>query len=325
MLQSATLPMTSLSAVDSIFVRQQAASGGALFLADAKVSLLRCSFDGCRATGAVNVNQGSGGAVLTTSATTLRAVGCTFAWNTAQMGGALQHTSSAASVSDCTFTANTAVVAGGAVLLTGYGAVITNSVFTRNTATRGAGLSIAAGVCPEQPLSELRFTSNTAHRVGGALHWQDALPACGLSNECIGCTYSANQALYGRDVASAALAMSIAADAVPSSGLVLSAGSDTLDLDVTVRDFFGSAVATLDGLSESMLIVASTRPGVAIVGRSVEAVRKLCQILQLSVRWIDVLTRLSTESHRSGACASWPYRTTRSSLGLPTSATRASR
>ena len=108
-----------------------------------------------------NYKSGEGGAIYFASSGTVS--NCTFTNNTAYEGGAVYFTG-VGIVSNCTFTGNTARWYGGALRFR-YASTVSNCTFTGNTAAgSGGAISSSSGT-----LTNCTFTGNTAAGSGGAI------------------------------------------------------------------------------------------------------------------------------------------------------------
>lgn len=124
------------------FLDNAAIFGGAFELwDDSTAAITNCRFIGCS-------SGERGGAIYLGSPVAARIHGCEFIGNGAEQGGAIYDEKSAAEVSNCTFSANTATVSGGAIeSIVPPGATLRNCILWENAAPAGreiAGPATAA-------------------------------------------------------------------------------------------------------------------------------------------------------------------------------------
>jgi hypothetical protein len=108
---------------------------------------------------------GTGGGVYDDARSRANVLGCTFARNTADVGGALITNAAFSVIQQTTFTDNVGVFLGGALAQFGDLLTLTDSHFSGNRSDTGAALALSAG---ENRLERCWFEGNTAGSFGGA-------------------------------------------------------------------------------------------------------------------------------------------------------------
>lgn len=139
-------------------------NGGAIYNNNGIMTLTGGSFTD-------NASTTAGGAIYSTATTagrTLNVSGASFSGNSSSTGGAIYNAGTrTATLTNNTFTSNTASTNGGAIYNTGV-ETITNSDFTSNSASvSGGAIYNASGTTT---LTDSSFTSNTATTSGGAIY-----------------------------------------------------------------------------------------------------------------------------------------------------------
>lgn len=155
-------------------------------------------------------------------------------------------------------------------------------LFDSNIAKHGA--AIATEECATTAIST-KFTNNVASHAGGSIYFLTSSPLClsycNISDSSVeltpsnielhpnqfGCTFSNNSAAYGNDLATPE--RSLVSTVLPSS---ISAVDGVLNLEMHVLDYYSQLVVTIDGVDSSILVVATTLPGVKLLGRSLQSV-----------------------------------------------------
>jgi parallel beta-helix repeat protein len=114
---------------------------------------------------------------------------CTFTNNTADYGGGMHNYQSSPTLTDCTITNNTAIYGGGMSNWESSSPTLTNCTFTGNTAYDGGGMSNWESSSPT--LTNCTFTGNTANEYGGGIR-------NGIGNYTLtSCTFENNTADKG--------------------------------------------------------------------------------------------------------------------------------
>ncbi|MBR2695032.1 MAG: right-handed parallel beta-helix repeat-containing protein, partial [Thermoguttaceae bacterium] len=186
----------TLTVTDSLFADNEARSiagdinhghGGAIYIYSGTLAVTGSEFTGNSAdysggaigfrTGTLTVTDsefsgnsaatGDGGAIFDYSSSELTLTGCTFTENLAVEGDGGAVSSRTVTVTDSTFTGNSAG-SGGAIRT--YGATtVTDSTFTENAAQYGDGGAIFTGENSTATVSDSTFTGNTSNNAGGAI------------------------------------------------------------------------------------------------------------------------------------------------------------
>ncbi len=113
---------------------------------------------------------------------------CTFSGNTASSsGGGMWNSSSSPTVTNCTFTGNTAGNGGGMWNFSGSSPTVTNCTFSGNTASSGGGMGGFAGI---PTVTNCTFSGNTATYGGGMYN-------SASDSTVTNCTFSGNTASSG--------------------------------------------------------------------------------------------------------------------------------
>ncbi|TDJ58376.1 MAG: hypothetical protein E2O40_01575 [Planctomycetota bacterium] len=162
-----SIEMTSQATfTNCTFTQNQAPSTGAIrCIDDSQTTIISCTFTDHVISGPTGVLVLVGGQ--------LDVSGCTFADNSSLEGGALFISSSFATVTDSTFSGNTAVNAGGAVSVShNAGADFAGCTFDSNTAgTWGGAMNAGDGT-----ITDCVFTGNNAMVTGGAMSLSTTQP-----------------------------------------------------------------------------------------------------------------------------------------------------
>lgn len=145
---AATNALVALEDCTFLNNRAVSASGGAISLTRSELTALRCHFSGNRSEGAL---PGDGGAI----------------WQNA--AGALD-------LRDCSFLNNTTLRAGGAVL-SPVTAALTNCTFSANSALRGGALALGGADLAPAVLINCTLAANAATSLGGAIEASSDLTA----------------------------------------------------------------------------------------------------------------------------------------------------
>jgi hypothetical protein len=184
------------------FTENTGTIGGAGVYVDAAAPIITgCAF--LSNTAGVDIVGGDGGAggsggggVWASGGSAVIVRGCTFAGNQASFGGGVYiKEDSVVTVADCAFTANHAHEAGGLYNLTSD-ATVTGCTFTANTVTGGA-FSVGGAVSSyfaTLRLSDSAFVANAAQLGGGAVYNEGDTP-CTIT----GCTFRGNTATTAPD------------------------------------------------------------------------------------------------------------------------------
>ena len=166
--------------------------GGALTIHDLTMTQGRAEGEIIRNTDGVFRNttaQPVGGAILNLSGT-VTISNSSFSGNSAREGGAVFNWSGAVSISDSSFSDNSAERSGGAITNWGYGELsIISSTFSDNSAERSGGAITNWGY-GELSIDDSAFSGNSAEGGGGAI---DNLGELNISSS----TFSGNSAKYG--------------------------------------------------------------------------------------------------------------------------------
>ena len=165
---------------DCVFAGNAADGEGAgIFISNSDLTITNTTFSG-------NAAGGPGGGGLHTSVGAPTLTDCTFTNNSADNGGALYIGSGPARLTSCTFDGNSATGEGGAARVTGSEGQMINCRFVNNVAGNGGGaLACAFGGSPS--LSNCLFARNTSGFGGGAI-----LVARSSDIILINCTITAN-------------------------------------------------------------------------------------------------------------------------------------
>jgi hypothetical protein len=143
--------------------------GGAMYNNGATVVLLQSTFAG-------NVANHGAGIFDEYSSPTL--TGCTFRANTARSGGAMLNIYwSFARITNCAFVGNSATAGGGGAIVDSShsDSTLTNSTFTRNTADSGGG-AIAVIFDSDSTMTNCTFWNNTAAHGGALEAYENSYP-----------------------------------------------------------------------------------------------------------------------------------------------------
>ena len=169
--------------VDSIFINNNASSGGAVYLWSAKCNLTGCNFIN-------NTAKNYGGAIYwngidgTISSST-------FTGNIAKNyhGGAISWTGSNGILTSSTFSNNSAN-RGGSIDWRGTNGILTSSTFSNNSANRGGAVYWSYNTI-DGLLCYSNFINNRADDVGGGIFWE------GTNCNIIGSNFNNNTANRG--------------------------------------------------------------------------------------------------------------------------------
>ena len=137
------------------------------------------------ATGSFPDNAGGGMYNDSDSSPTL--TNCTFTGNSASYGGGMYNRYGSPTLTDCTFTSNSADTVGGGIYNNASSPTLTNCTFTSNSSSDdgGGGMSNAAS---SPTLTDCTFTGNSAEIGGGMFNRNSSSPT--LAN----CTFTGNSA-----------------------------------------------------------------------------------------------------------------------------------
>ncbi|MCH8345021.1 MAG: right-handed parallel beta-helix repeat-containing protein [Planctomycetes bacterium] len=132
--------------------------------------------------------NGMGGGMFTLGITTSTVTNCTFSGNTATCGGGMGNLGTSPTVTNCTFSGNTATgFGGGGMLNLSSNPMVTNCTFSGNTAgVYGGGMG---GIDSNATVTNCTFRGNTATCGGGMC---DVLGSSTVTN----CTFSGNTATF---------------------------------------------------------------------------------------------------------------------------------
>ncbi|HRD83185.1 MAG TPA: proprotein convertase P-domain-containing protein, partial [Saprospiraceae bacterium] len=174
---------SNVSLSNCTFSNNSASYGGGAAVGFGLPTFTNCTFSMNNAT-----NNGGGMHVISSSPSTSPIlVNCAFVNNSAYEGGGYHTISSGTSLTNCTFTGNTATGGGGG--MHNYGAslpVLDNCVFSGNSAGFGGGVYTSnSSSAPE--FNNCLFSGNKANTVGGGMLNSNSTPAK-LNN----CTFSGN-------------------------------------------------------------------------------------------------------------------------------------
>ena len=187
------------SFVDCTFANNTAGNGGAVYISGGS----GISFTGTNSfTG--NTAGTNGGAIVSTAASvTLNLEEAVFTNNTAQLGGAIMITGGSLSVTDCSFTTNSADINGGAIYLSRgndftFSSSSKKNSFQSNSAANDGGAIYVAGGSSLTFSGENEFDDNTAGNNGGAIAYNAATSS---APEFAGISFNNNHAVNGGAVA----------------------------------------------------------------------------------------------------------------------------
>jgi parallel beta-helix repeat protein/predicted outer membrane repeat protein len=195
-------------------------NGGGIYVLDANVTLADCVFSRNRAYGVGNLAGGggiftrygglmltdcrfsenaavnsSGGGIRCTDAELILA-GCRFVSNSSvREGGGISTDAEPATLTDCTFNANSGKYGGG-MCNSHRGATVTNCVFASNSAERGGGICAMQLHEGDLRVENCTFSGNFADYFGGALCDED-----GGHSVLINCIFWGNLANEGPQIA----------------------------------------------------------------------------------------------------------------------------
>ena len=115
---------------------------------------------------------------------------CTFTGNSAVSGGGMFNADAGPTVTDCIFAGNSAAFGGGGMNSSGAGPTVTDCTFTDNSAGFGGGGMYNAGAGPT--VANSTFSGNVARVAGGGIY-----NTLNSSPAMINCTFSGNSAEHG--------------------------------------------------------------------------------------------------------------------------------
>ena len=115
---------------------------------------------------------------------------CTFTGNSAKVGGGMFNDSSSPTLTNCTFTGNSAFSHGGGIYNTSSSPTLTNCTFTGNSAFSDGGGMLNDNSSPT--LTNCTFATNTSGRDGGGMYNYDS-----SSPTLTNCTFTSNSAAAG--------------------------------------------------------------------------------------------------------------------------------
>ena len=114
---------------------------------------------------------------------------CTFSGNTAIDGGGMYNSNSSPSISNCSFSGNTAIDGGGMYNGSTSSPSISDCTFSGNSASSYGGGMYTNSSSPS--INNSAFSGNSANTSGGGMYNKSASPSI------INCTFSSNSASYG--------------------------------------------------------------------------------------------------------------------------------
>ena len=177
---------SSPTITDCAFTKNTANGGGAMENEDSSCpTITNCVFT-------ENTANDDGGGMFNWHSSAPTVTGCTFTQNTArQYGGGMYNKRSSPTVTDCVFAGNTTSATnsygGGMFNSTFTSTTVTNCTFTENTAAYGGGMCNYGG---SSTVAHCAFAKNTAERGGGMCN--NSATRARVTN----CTFTENTATY---------------------------------------------------------------------------------------------------------------------------------
>ncbi|KAK3259308.1 hypothetical protein CYMTET_31689 [Cymbomonas tetramitiformis] len=213
--------------------------------------------------------DGAGGALYSTTISTVQAVNCMFQGNSGRLGGAM-YLAGQAFIEGSTFLWNHADDGGAAYVLLYNDTVstIANSSF-QNSSAAGIGAVLYLRESESHPdaekptLAGLNYTGNTAVGAAAVLFWHPVQQNGSLAPSCAGCVVSGNTAAYstGEGLATAAAALAAVALGEQTGGEKIRE-----NLRVTVVDMYGLVVVTDNTTSINAAMSASSPANCSLSG-----------------------------------------------------------
>jgi len=120
---------------------------------------------------------------------------CTFTSNSAYLGGGMYNDSSSPTLTDCTFTSNSASIWGGGMYNDSSSPTLTNCTFTGNSADYNGGGMYNDSSSPT--LNDCTFTGNSADYDGGGMYNDSSSPTLTDCNFCGNTSGTGNRNING--------------------------------------------------------------------------------------------------------------------------------